>query len=220
MNIFKKKQIVEEKQIDIEYYEDLEELPLYNWDRYQYTSDDNWFIIGFNGRQPKINNEKLSQLKILFLDEYYTSTTKDNTRIQKIARIEYLKLKYDTIITIIDLIKHNIDNFDYEGRHKNIKILEKLGFKIPLIATYEDDCKELTKIYDVVQGIKTQIKILNDEVNDGIIKVDNKKSTLNKELILVSKGLELGCMLNAKEISVNYWIELCKMLEEKISKQK
>ena len=220
MSIFKKKQIIEEKEINIEYYENLEELPLYNWDRSQYTSDDNWFIIGFNGRQPKINNEKLFQLKVLFLDEYYTSTAIDNTRIQKIARIEYLKLKYDAIITVIDLIKHNLDNFDYESRYKNIKILEKLGFKIPLIGTYEDDCLELTKIFDVVQGIKTQIKILTDEVREGISTIENKKSTLNKELILVSKGLELGYMLNAKEISVNYWIELCKMLEEKISKQK
>ena len=43
----------------IEYYDSIEVLPLYNWDRYTTTRDNNWLIIDFNGRQPKIDNEEL-----------------------------------------------------------------------------------------------------------------------------------------------------------------
>jgi hypothetical protein len=39
------------KQKEIELYTSIDTLLLYNWDRYLATKDNNWFIIGYDGRQ-------------------------------------------------------------------------------------------------------------------------------------------------------------------------
>jgi hypothetical protein len=41
------------KQKEIELYTSIDTLLLYNWDRYLATKDNNWFIIGYDGRQAK-----------------------------------------------------------------------------------------------------------------------------------------------------------------------
>jgi hypothetical protein len=38
-------------------------LLLYNWDRYLATKDNNWFIIGYDGRQVKVQSDVLTQLE-------------------------------------------------------------------------------------------------------------------------------------------------------------
>jgi hypothetical protein len=66
-----------------------------------------------------------------------------------------------------------------------------------------------------MDGIVTQINILNDD-----LKREDVKSNLNKELILVSMGLELGYRLDAKAISVREWLEYVSLLKEKNEKLK
>lgn len=36
-----------------QYYDSIETLPLYNFDKYRNTKDLNWFIEGYDGRQTK-----------------------------------------------------------------------------------------------------------------------------------------------------------------------
>jgi hypothetical protein len=44
---------------------------LYNWDRYLATKDNNWFIIGYDGRQAKVQSDVLTQLEATIQDEYF-----------------------------------------------------------------------------------------------------------------------------------------------------
>jgi hypothetical protein len=76
----------------IEYYDSLEVLPLYNWDKYTTTRDNNWLIIDFNGRQPKIDNEELTALEGKLQEEYF-KLVDDRTfvkKLQKWAKIDNL----------------------------------------------------------------------------------------------------------------------------------
>ena len=53
------------------HYDTIETLPLYNFDKYRNTRDLNWFIIGYDGRQTKQNNEQLNSIEKVILDEYF-----------------------------------------------------------------------------------------------------------------------------------------------------
>jgi len=66
-----------------------------------------------------------------------------------------------------------------------------------------------------MDGIITQIHIIDDD-----LKRETAKSNLNKELILVSMGLELGYRLDAKAISVTEWLEYVNLLKEKTERLK
>jgi len=66
-----------------------------------------------------------------------------------------------------------------------------------------------------MDGIITQIHIIDDD-----LKRETAKSNLNKELILVSMGLELGFRLDAKAISVTEWLEYVNLLKEKTERLK
>ena len=52
------------------YYDSIETLPLYNFDKYRNTRDLNWFIIGFDGRQTKQSNPSLEAIEKVILDEH------------------------------------------------------------------------------------------------------------------------------------------------------
>lgn len=201
----------------IEYYDSLEELSLYNWDRYTSTKDHNWFIIGYNGRQTKVNNETLEHLEIKFKDDYF-KLINDRTfsnKLQKWAKIEWLTTKFNLITTLVNRMWMGFADFQMDMRANYINMINQYGFKMPLINSTEGDAEELLKINNAIQNIKTQIKILQDE-----LKEDGKQETasLNKQLIIIGMGLGLNYKLNPKEISVSEWVEFCKLLEEKSKK--
>jgi hypothetical protein len=56
---------------EIELYTSIDTLLLYNWDRYLATKDNNWFIIGYDGRQAKVQSDVLTQLEASIQDEYF-----------------------------------------------------------------------------------------------------------------------------------------------------
>ena len=199
------------------YYETLEDLPLFNWSKYLQTKDNNWLIVGYDGKQEFEVSEYLVTLESLLQDEYFELINNDNNvdLLQKRAKQNYLVLKYETILMLIENIRKGFNPEQQEIRATFISLLAKLGFKVPLINDYEGDLEEMLNIENKLAGIVTQIQILQDDL-DVDLKTDN--TSLNKQLILVSLGLELGYALNAKNITVAEWIEYCKLLEEKNEK--
>jgi len=93
--------------------------------------------------------------------------------------------------------------------------IRKFGITIPEINDYEGDVIAINEAISSMDGIVTQINIINDD-----LKREETKSNLNKELILVSMGLELGYKLDAKSISVSEWLEYVNLLKEKNDKLK
>jgi len=55
-----------------EYYDSLETLPLYNWDKWITSKNDNWFIVGYDNRQKVIESQELKELAAKLEDEYFT----------------------------------------------------------------------------------------------------------------------------------------------------
>jgi hypothetical protein len=202
----------------IEYYDSIEVLPLYNWDRYTTTRDNNWLIINFNGRQPKIDNEELTALESKLQEEYFKAVD-DRTfvkKLQKWAKIDNLRTRYNVIAMLCQRLWLGFGDMQMELRQQYIEIINKFGFNMPLINTVEGDAEEIALITNSMQNIKTQIEMLESE-----LKTDEKKQTysLNKQMVLVSLGLGLAYKIDAKQTTVSEWIELCKLLEEKNAQQ-
>jgi hypothetical protein len=202
----------------IEYYDSIEVLPLYNWDRYTTTRDNNWLIIDFNGRQPKIDNEELTALESKLQEEYFKAVD-DRTfvkKLQKWAKIDNLRTRYNVIAMLCQRLWLGFGDMQMELRQQYIEIINKFGFNMPLINTVEGDAEEISLITQSMQNIKTQIEMLESE-----LKVDEKKQTysLNKQMVLVSLGLGLAYKIDAKQTTVSEWIELCHLLEEKNAQQ-
>lgn len=202
----------------IEYYDSIEVLPLYNWDRYTTTRDNNWLIIDFNGRQPKIDNEELTALESKLQEEYFKAVD-DRTfvkKLQKWAKIDNLRTRYNVIAMLCQRLWLGFGDMQMELRQNYIEIINKFGFNMPLINTVEGDAEEIALITQSMQNIKTQIEMLESE-----LKTDEKKQTysLNKQMVLVSLGLGLAYKIDAKQTTVSEWVELCKLLEEKNAQQ-
>ena len=198
----------------IEYYDSIEVLPLYNWDKYTTTRDNNWLIIDFNGRQPKIDNDELTALEGKLQEEYFKAVD-DRTfvkKLQKWAKIDNLRTRYNVIAMLCQRLWLGFGDMQMELRQQYIEIINKFGFNMPLINTVEGDAEEIALITNSMQNIKTQIEMLESE-----LKTDEKKQTysLNKQMVLVSLGLGLAYKIDAKQTTVSEWIELTKLLEEK-----
>lgn len=202
----------------IEYYDTLEVLPLYNWDKYTTTRDNNWLIIGFNGRQTKVANDDLTSLESKLQEEYFKAVD-DRTfvkKLQKWAKIDNLQTRYNVIAMLCKRLWLGFGDMQMELRQQYIEIINKFGFNMPLINTVEGDAEEIALITQAMQNIKTQIEMLESE-----LKADEKSKpiSLNKQMVLVGLGLGLPYKINSKETTVLEWIELCKLLEEKNNQQ-
>jgi len=202
----------------IEYYDSIEVLPLYNWDRYTTTRDNNWFIIDFNGRQPKVSNDELIALEAKLQEEYFKAVD-DRTFVKKLykwGKIDNLSTRYNTIAMIVQRMSYGFTDSQMDLRAEYINLLNNFGFNMPLINTEEGDMDEITNALHLAGNIKTQIEMLESE-----LKSDDKKQifSLNKQMVLVSLGLGLAYKIDAKQTTVSEWIELCKLLEEKNAQQ-
>jgi len=198
----------------IEHYESLDELPLYNWDKYLSTNCNNWFIKGFDGRQKIIANETLFEIERKFQDDYFILLDDPafTLRLQKWAKIEALRTKYMALCSIIQRMKIGFSKDQQEVRMKYIDTLEKSGFRMPKINTLEGDAQELAQIQLKVDSIKTQMEILIDEVRD---ETKGGKTPLQKQLLHVSMALKLGYRLDPKQISVTEWISMLDIIKER-----
>jgi hypothetical protein len=202
---------------ELEFYNSLENLPLYNWNKLTTINDYNWLIVGFDGRQTKVKDSRLEVLAIQLQDDYFKllNDRSFTNRLQKMAKIDNLSTRYNIVTALLQRMSLGFADCQMETRYQFIEMINKFGFNMPQINTVDGDIAEIVRINSELQNIKTQIKILNDE-----LKVENKGSepNLNKQLILIGLGLGLNYRLNPKEITVSEYVEMCKLLEEK-SKQ-
>lgn len=197
-----------------QYYNSIETLPLYNWDKYLSTKDLNWFIIGFDGRQTKVINDELKQLEAKIQDEYFLAINDRSfsLKLQKWAKIDNLTTKYNVVMILVQRMWKGFAENQMETRYLFIEQLNLHGFPMPKINTVSGDAEELMNISQEMQGIKNKIILLQNELKD-----EGKKETtsLQKQLIIVAIALGINYRLNAKEITTLEWIEMCKIMEEK-----
>jgi len=200
------------KEETIVYYESIKDLILWAWDRYLATKDNNFFIVGYDGRQPRIVNEKLTKLEKTLQDEYFIEIDdRDfNKKIEKWMKIDNLQTKYTIVNMILDRMWIGFPDNQMDVRADYINKLNKLGFKMPLINSVIGDTEEILRIREELKGIITQINIIKDELKTDAI-VEHR--SLNLQLKMMSKAMDFGFQLNSKELTVSEWIELCKELK-------
>ncbi len=201
----------------MKFYDSIDILPLYNFDKYRTTTDLNWFIVGYDGRQKKVNSEKLQPIEKIILDEYFKAIDDRSftNRLQKWCEIENLKLKYHVVKSLISRMWLGFGDKEMETRLLFIRELAKHGYKMAEINTLDGDAFELNRLNSACEGIKTRISLIKMELNKDA-KVES--SSLAKQLQIATIGLQYPYRLNPKEITVSEWIEITKLLEEK-SKQ-
>ena len=197
------------------YYQSIETLPLYNFDKYRNTRDLNWFIIGFDSRQTKQKNEQLQAIEKVILDEYFKAINDRSftIRLQKWAEIEVLKTKYFVVKSLINRMWLGFANNQMDVRLLFVKELAKHGFRMSEINTIDGDAVELHQLNTGCEGIKTKISLIELELNKDA-KVET--TSLAKQLQIATIGLQYPYRLDAKTITVSEWIEICKLLDEKV----
>jgi len=197
-----------------QYYDSIETLPLYNFDKYRNTKDLNWFIEGYDGRQTKQSSDQLHEIEKVILDEYFKAIDDRSftNRLQKWGEIEVLKTKYNSIKLIINRMILSFDFDKMETRLLFIKELAKHGYKMPEVNTIQGDLIELERLNTACEGIKTKIALIDIELNKN---AKTESVSLAKQLQIATIGLQYPYRLNPKEITVSEWIEICKLLEEK-----
>jgi len=202
------------KAIKQQYYESIETLPLYNFDKYRNTKDLNWFIFGYDGRQTKQNSNQLHEIEKVILDEYFKAIDDRSftNRLQKWGEIEALKLKYHVVKSLINRMWLGFGNEQMETRLLFIKELARHGYKMSEVNTIDGDAIELQRLNTACEGIKTKISLVEMELNKDA-KIET--TSLAKQLQIATIGLQYPYRLNPKEITVSEWIEICKLLEEK-----
>jgi len=200
-------------------YENISELWLYNFDMYRKTSDANWLIKGYTGRETKLPMSVLKPVEERINKEYFEEI-KDRSfelLILRLAKIDSLVAKYSRCVCLIERIEKGFGDSD-EGltmRYLFITQLNKEGFKMPVVAGLVEDFEELQKCKAQLEGIKTNIELLQAQNKTAEDKVS---MTLQKQMLIVSMGLQLGYRLDSRQITVMEWIEMNRLLEER-SKQ-
>jgi hypothetical protein len=201
---------------ELKYYESIEDLVLYNFDRYMATKDNNWFIIGYSGRESKIDNEQLKKVEETILEQYFTAIDDRGfkNKLQTWAKIDNLITKYNVVSEMVKIFSNGFD-LSIEGqemRYKYIEMFKNYGFKLPLMNSISGDIEQCNIILHQLQGIKTQISLLQSTLKeDG----QHQKITLQRQLQIATIALSYPYRLNPKEITVVEWIEIGKLLEEK-----
>lgn len=197
------------------YYQSIETLPLYNFDKYRNTRDLNWFIIGYDGRQTKQSNPSLEAIEKVILDEYFKAIDDRSftNRLQKWAEIEVLKTKYFVVKSLINRMWLGFGNNQMDVRLLFVKELAKHGFKMSEINTIDGDAVELTRLNIGCEGIKTKISLIELELNKD---AKTETTSLAKQLQIATIGLQYPYRLDAKTMTVSEWIEICKLLDEKV----
>jgi len=201
----------------MKYYDTIETLPLYNFDKYRTTTDLNWFRQDYDGRQTKIKNEALQPIEKVVLDEYFKAIDDRSftNRLQKWCEIETLKLKYHVVKSLINRMWLGFGDKEMETRLIFVKELAGHGFKMSEINTVDGDAVELQRLNTGCEGIKTRISLIEIELKKD---ANIESVSLAKQLQIATIGLQYPYRLNPKEITLLEWIEITKLLEEK-SKQ-
>lgn len=200
------------KQVHIELHT-FEDLTLYKWDRFLATNDANWFRLDFDGRQTKINTEKLHKCKEEIIEEYtkFVDDPSFTNKLKVWSKIDWLKTKYYVVNSLLDRMIAGFGTQQMDIRLAVILNLKNWGFKFPEINTLDGDRELILQYKEAIQGIKTQIEILKKEVSE---EAKQESRNLYDDMLSVSRALQLGYRINAKEVTLPEWITMCKRVKE------
>lgn len=195
MNIFK---------TQITFYEHPSEMPLFNFLKYLESRDLKYFT-----KEHKEHKDLFDIMTIFF--GHYLELSKNNSILNRFGVIHDI-MRYQRKYRTVDLLVKTLYNFPPKGDMKQfnelVEQLEKWNYKIDKT---KDIFSQLENISARIQGIKTKIALLEDQLKEE----DNKTVvTIESQIISVERILELRYKINPKEITVLEWIEYQKQANE------
>ena len=185
------------------FYKTCKEMSLYNFTQYLESNDLKWF--SYKLKTYKQSNE----IMVNFFTEYIelTKNIKMTNRFVKMHKMMKIDIKYRSVILLLKDIYSN--GLKEEQIQESIEELRKWKYKI---YKEKDLFLQLDAIYNRVQNLKTQYELLKLDLE----KEDKKEViSIEKQLIIVSKGLELGYRIDPKETTVFEWHEYQELLKER-----
>lgn len=203
------------KNSSINTYKGIEDCPLYNFHKYFENKDPNWFIVGYNGTQKPLDFTLLQDAENTIMDEYFLAIDDRSfqLRLQNWYKISNLETRYNIVSSLIYTMRVGFQptEEDQSMRFRFIKKLAEFGYKMPEINTFGGDLVELDRIDQEKEAIKNKIALIQNELEQN---KETTKQNLQKDLLIATKTLDLKFMLNAKELTVAEWIEICNQLKE------
>lgn len=187
----------------VTFYETCKEIPLYNFQKYLETSDLRYFTKEF------VEHKDLHDIMTRLFGEWL-ELTKNNAVINRFAKMHKmmkLDVKYRTVTTILKAIyNHRL------GQKELDELIAQLKLWGYTLNRNKDLFEQLDTINNRLQNLRTQYEMLEIE----LAKEDKKESqSIEKQLIIVSKGLELNYPLKAKEITLFEWWEYQQLLKQR-----
>ena len=193
------------------YYDTCEKMPFYNFKMFIETNDLKWFSKSFK------DSSRLQNVADLFFTDYIELTNNRKVENRYITMFEIMRLenKYKCVSLLLKSLWHydklqGLENFD-----KMIDILEQWNYRID---RNKEVFEQIEKIANRIQGIKTKIELLRAKLDEGQ-KEKADKPNFEKELINITRILELHHRLKIKELNVAEFIGYQKQAQEVIESQ-
>lgn len=200
------------------HYSTIDHLTLYRWDKYTQTKDNNWFLVDYDGRQPKISCDELDKVEESLQEQYFKAVD-DNSfslKLQKWAKIGKLQTKYSIVDSLLNFMWMGFGDGvkEQEQRFLIIQQLKGWGFKFPELNSVVADRDLIINYRKALEGIKTQIALIANELKD-----DGRKEQANlyKQITIAKMALP-GYEMNPRVMVVAEWIEICKQVQERAKK--
>lgn len=198
------------------HYATIDHLTLYRWDKYTQTKDNNWFLVDYDGRQTKIEHPGLSAVEESLQDQYFKAVDDRSftLKLQKWAKMDWLQRKYDTVDALLWVMWQGFGNDvkEMEQRYSIIQQLKSWVFKFPELNSVIADRDLIIQFRTVLEGIKTQIGMLSNElIDDG----KKEKSNLYKQISIAKMALQGYGEMNPRTMVLAEWIEIVKLVQEK-----
>ena len=193
------------------YYDTCEKMPLYNFKMFIETNDLKWFSSNLK-ESPKLQN-----VADLFFTDYIELTNNRKVENRYVTMFEIIRL--ENKYKCVSLLLKSLWNYDklqgLDNFNKMIDILEQWNYRVD---RNKDVFEQIEKIANRIQGIKTKIELLRAKLDEGQ-KEKAEKPNFEKELINITRILELRYSLKIKELNVAEFIGYQKQAQEVIESQ-
>ena len=193
------------------YFDNCEKMPLYNFKMFIETNDLKYFSSDLK------QSSRLQNVADLFFTDYIELTNNRKVENRYITMFEIMRLenKYKCVSLLLKSLWHYDKLQGKENFDKMIDILEQWNYKID---RNKEVFEQIEKIANRIQGIKTKIELLRAKLDEGQ-KEKADKPNFEKELINITRILELRYSLKIKELNVAEFISYQKQAQEVIESQ-
>ena len=179
------------------YFDTCEKMPLYNFKMFIETNDLKWF-----SKDLKYHTE-LQTVADKFFTNYIELTNNQKVQNRYVTMFEIMRLenKYRCVTILLKALYNYDKRSDMYLFNQMIELLEQWNYKID---KSKDIFKQFENINNRLQGIKTKIELLKAKIDDGNKEVE--KPNFEKELLNISRVLELNYKLSIKDLNVAEFI--------------